>query len=830
MLRTLLFRFFAAAVAACLSLTGAANAQSSGPRIALVIGNTQYADPLATSANDAGLIAETLRGAGFDVTGAANLDQESLRRAFQDFLGKAAQAGPDAIVFVYLSGRGLQYAGENYFAPIDANIARDTDIPLQALRVSDFTRGLAAVPLRARIIVLDAARGNHFAPGGNLAGGLALIDADPGSLYAFNAAPGTIAPDEPGPYGAYAQALAEMLRQGGVPIDIAFAQARLRANETTHGAMTPWDAANIVPPLVLLEGAANAPSAGPSSSYATLQSRPIASFPANEAYAAALERDTLEGYQGFLVAFPNDPLAARVRALLAARREALTWRRTLAANTPDACWSYMRRYPKGPHYYDARRRLSFLAAPMEPPPDFEVYDFGGLPPPPPPEIVIIDRPVIIFDPGLYPPPPPPPVYFLPPQPVAFVELPPPPPPQGPGFLPIPIPVPVPFGRLNGPPGTVIQQNFGQQGPVGQGGAAGAPHAGPSPVGGQGGPGQPMPPAGVNPGGPIHALPQGAGLPPVAPNAHPPGAAPAAPGAAPGPKPGAPATPPGAPAAPTGAGGGGPNHALPQGAGLPPVAPNAHPPGAAPAAPGAAPGQKPGAPATPPGAPAAPAGAGGGGPNHALPQGAGLPPVAPNAHPPGAAPAAPGAAPGQKPGAPATPPGVPAAPAGAGTNHALPQGAGLPPVPQGAHPPGATESGAGGSGLPATPPAAPKPAAAAVKPAASPLAAPESAPPTIKPAAPIAPKPAAPAAPRPAAPPPEPAAPKPQAAPRPQPAPQERPQTAPPQEQRPQPQAVRPPPPPPPQAARPQTPPPPKPAPKPATKPEPGKPGEEPNHP
>ncbi|MGA2637140.1 caspase family protein [Methylocella sp.] len=731
MLRTLLFRFFVAVFAACLSLTGAA-AQSSGPRIALVIGNTQYADLLATSANDAGLIAETLRGAGFDVTGAANLDQDSLRRAFQDFLGKATQVGPDAIAFVYLAGRGLQYEGDNYFAPIDANIARDTDIPLQAMRVSDFTRALAAIPLRARIIVLDAARGNHFAPGGNLAGGLALIDADPGSLYAFNATPGTIAPDEPGPYGAYAQALAEMLRQGGVPVDVAFAQARLRANEATKGAVTPWDAANITPPLALLEGAPNAPSAGTSVSYAALQSRPISSFPANEAYAAALERDTLEGYQDFLIAYPNDPLAARVRALLAARREALTWRRTLAANTPDACWSYMRRYPKGPHFYDARRRLSFLAAPLEPPPDFDVYDFGGLPPPPPAEYVIIDSPVIIFDPLIYPPPPPPPVYFLPPQPVAFIELPTPPPPQGPGFLPIPIPVPVPFGRLNGPPGTVVQRNFGQQGPVGQGGAPGAPQSG-QPGQGPGHPGQPATgqpaPAAANPAAPNHALPQGAGLPPVAPNAHPPGAvAPGAPPAASSLKPATPAASPAAPVAPPAAGGGAPNHALPQGAGLPPVAPNAHPPGAPPAASSA----KAASPAT---APVTPPAAGGGAPNHALPQGTSLPPVPPSTHPAGVS------------------------------------------------DPGATGSGASGSRLPATVPAAPKPASPAAAP--HPAAPPAASRPQVAPR----PQPAPQQIERPQAAPPQAQRPQPQAMrPPPAPPPQKARPQPPPQMARPQPQA------------------------------------------
>ncbi|MGH6798690.1 MAG: caspase family protein, partial [Roseiarcus sp.] len=501
--RSFLARYFVTGLAICFVLTAPAVAQSAGPRLALVIGNAQYAEPLATPANDAGLVAETLRGAGFDVTGAANLDQESLRRAFHDFLDKATQAGPNAIVFVYLAGRGLQYEGDNYFAPIDAVIARDADIPLQALRLSDYARALAALPLRARMLVLDAARANHFAQEGNLAGGLALIDADPGSLYAFNAAPGTIAPDEPGPYGAYAQALAELLRQGGVPIDIVFSQVRLRVNEATRGAVTPWDSSNITPPLALLEAAPGAPAAAVAQNYVTYQSRPVGSFPVSEAYAAALQRDTIQGYQEFLVAFPNDPLAARVGAVLAARREALTWRRACAANMPAAYWSYMRRYPHGPHFYDARRRLAFLSEPLEPPPRFDVYDFGGLPPPPVAEYEIVDRPVIIFETGIYPPPPPP-VYLLPPPPVAFVDLAPPPPPPGPGFLPIPVPIPVPFGRYHGPQGTFNQPNFGQQGPVTPAsapvGAPGGRPSGASPAGGVA-PGS----AGIAPAGaPSHA--------------------------------------------------------------------------------------------------------------------------------------------------------------------------------------------------------------------------------------------------------------------------------------------------------------------------------------
>ena len=126
-------------------------------------------------------------------------------KRFANFSARSSAAGPDAVALVYLAGFGLQFEGENYFVPVDADIQRDVDVPLQAIRISDFTQPLAALPGRVKIVILDAARQNPFARGGQpLASGLALVDPAPSMAIAFNAAPGTVAPDEQGPYGAYA--------------------------------------------------------------------------------------------------------------------------------------------------------------------------------------------------------------------------------------------------------------------------------------------------------------------------------------------------------------------------------------------------------------------------------------------------------------------------------------------------------------------------------------------------------------------------------------------------------------------------------------------------
>lgn len=443
-------------------------AQQQEKRIALVVGNGAYSkSPLATTANDAGLIAQTLQAAGFDVVGARDLDGETLRKSLRDFIQKAQASGPGTVAMVYLAGYGVQLAGENYFIPVDSSITRDTDIPTEGLRLSDYIRQLAAIPLKANIVVFDAARAQPFIEGGQpIASGLALVEPDPNMLIAFNAAPGTVAPEEPGPYGIYAQSLAEMIRTGGLSLPEVFNRVRLRVNEASKGAQVPWDDQKVAAPFSFFDRAPDAPP--PQSTpeqVAAIRNKPIRDLGVQDAYAAALERDTLPAYEEFLAAYPGDPLAKRVMAIVAARREAITWRRTYRADTPDAYWSYLRRYPRGPHAGDARRRLAILTAPLEPPQTFAMMEYD-VPPPPPAEVVYVDRPVLYFsDPDFgFAPPPPPPVYYLPPPPPDFVVLAPPLAVVGLFVLPQPVFVPIPaFVRpplyVAPPPNNIIFNNI-----------------------------------------------------------------------------------------------------------------------------------------------------------------------------------------------------------------------------------------------------------------------------------------------------------------------------------------------------------------------------------
>ena len=421
------------------SVLAPARAAASPTHLALVIGNAEYPSArLATGANDAGLVAETLAQVGFDVTAMANVDGKMLDQTVRAFETKARSASPDAIIVIYLAGYGLQYDGDTYFVPLDARITRGSDLPAVAMRLSDLSKAIEAVPAQAHVFIYDLAHEHPFVVKDDmpLAGGLAPTDAPKGSLYATNAAPGCVAPADLAPYGAYARALSEMIQEPGIDLAEMFRRVRLRMGEYTDGAVVPWDEETFDAPVAL--------SGPPPVLTPTDTPQPIDSLSPSTDYSTIVARDQLAGYADFVRAFPSDTLTPRVKMMLAARREALFWRAASHANDAAAYWTYMRRYPRRAHYYDARLRLAALKAPLEPPPRFEITLFPDLPPPTDEEIAIMDRPAIIVADPDWAPIPAPPLALLPSTRAAFTDELPPPPTLPTTILPVPIPVTPPI--------------------------------------------------------------------------------------------------------------------------------------------------------------------------------------------------------------------------------------------------------------------------------------------------------------------------------------------------------------------------------------------------
>src|SRR5262249_58882142 len=106
-------------------------------------------------------------------------------------------------------------------------------------------------------------------------------------------------------------------------------------NEMTKGGEVPWSASKVEVPFFFFERAPDAPPPAVSSDQvSSIHSKPIRDLDAQNAYVSALERDTLDGYLEFLAAYPHDPMARRVRAIVAVRPPPLTWRHTPVTATP----------------------------------------------------------------------------------------------------------------------------------------------------------------------------------------------------------------------------------------------------------------------------------------------------------------------------------------------------------------------------------------------------------------------------------------------------------------------------------------------------------------
>ena len=435
--------------AICLSaIAGAATDAAAEQRLALVVGQGAYpTGQLPTTVNDAGLIAQTLTGAGFEVIQGRDLNATDLRRVVRDFLDKAQVAEPDAAVVVYLSGYGIQLEGENYLP------ARRR--PHRA-RGRCAARGIQAVgscPVAGRCAGPDPHRHRRYGAGlpAPVHRRAHRQGARPDGAAGWFS-PGLLVRAEHPGYRPerLLQCLCDGSRRDDSPAGRS-GRGRVRSHPPAHPRGDERNADALAcrqsdSAFVFFEPDETASAEPPVQQ--PVQEHRIDAVSPEEAYSIAVERDTIQDYQEFLRRYSGHPLARRVTAILAARREALVWRRTLNRNSSEAYWTYLRRYQNGPHAPDARRRLARLSAPIAPPPSFEEVIYDDLPPPLPDveNFEVVESVTILRD---SPPPPPAPVYLLPERDydddyVVSVVSEPPPPPMMVGVLPVPMAMPIPM--------------------------------------------------------------------------------------------------------------------------------------------------------------------------------------------------------------------------------------------------------------------------------------------------------------------------------------------------------------------------------------------------
>jgi uncharacterized caspase-like protein len=347
--------FALVALAALMSASAGAWAQS---RFALVLGNGNYqtTTALPNPIHDAEAMKSLLNEAGFEVSFAADLDQSGMLGAVRDFAAKLANQGKNSVALVYFAGHGVQIDGENYIVPVDAKIAHEADVALEAVRLADVMNLLDVVPSRTRIIILDACRNNPFdAISGSTGRGLAIVNAPAGSMVAYSTSPGATAEDGTGINSPFTAAFIKAAREPGAPIEIVFQNVRLAVHKATEGNQTPWEVTALTEPFAFFPGQSGAINqAAPERSEQEWREK-LRSYQPKEAYDAVVLQDTVVVYQIFLTIYPQSPWARIIRDIMERRLEMLAWFDAIRLNSVAAFDAFLARYPNSDLTPTARR-------------------------------------------------------------------------------------------------------------------------------------------------------------------------------------------------------------------------------------------------------------------------------------------------------------------------------------------------------------------------------------------------------------------------------------------------------------------------------------------
>lgn len=221
-------------------------AKDQGRRVALVIGNGEYAHSpkLTNPSRDARAVASSLRAIGFQsVTVANDLSREGLMGALRTFAREAEKAD---WVMVYYAGHGIEVGGVNYLIPVDAKLETDRDTTFEAVSLEQVLTAVDGAK-KIKLVVLDACRDNPFAAqmrrsvaSRSIGRGLGRIEPEGATLVVYAAKHGQTALDGDGANSPFAAALTKRMATPDVEINKIFRLVRDDVMDATGGRQEPF--------------------------------------------------------------------------------------------------------------------------------------------------------------------------------------------------------------------------------------------------------------------------------------------------------------------------------------------------------------------------------------------------------------------------------------------------------------------------------------------------------------------------------------------------------------------------------------------------------------
>jgi hypothetical protein len=284
-------------------LIGSGSNVLAANRLALVIGNSSYkhTSQLKNPANDADLISGKLRDIGFDVITNKNVTLAGTSELINKFAQKIKDIGDDGIVLFYYAGHGIQYNGENFIVPVDANLQTDTDIILQGVNTSIILKIFELSGAKTNVVVLDACRNNPFpAVSRSVSQGLARMDSPSGSFIAYSTAPGKVALDGTGKNSPYTTALAKFITDPDLTLEAVFKKVRRKVYFDTEKAQTTWESTSLIDEVYLVDRGDDDSSAS-----TTTVSKPQSVVQEEEFWEQIRDKNDLQLFKTYLKMFPD---------------------------------------------------------------------------------------------------------------------------------------------------------------------------------------------------------------------------------------------------------------------------------------------------------------------------------------------------------------------------------------------------------------------------------------------------------------------------------------------------------------------------------------------
>ena len=194
------------------------------PKFALVIGNSAYTSVtrLNNPVNDAQDIAGVLEGYGFTVESVINGSLDQMENGIVRLKNRLSTS-KDSYGFLFYAGHGVQFNGENFLLPVDANIPSENFLRQRSVSVQSMLDELNDAGNFINIVILDACRDNPFGWRRSGSRGLAIIGNQPAdSIVVYATSAGSTAADGEGRNGLFTEHFLNNLKVPGMEVNEMF--------------------------------------------------------------------------------------------------------------------------------------------------------------------------------------------------------------------------------------------------------------------------------------------------------------------------------------------------------------------------------------------------------------------------------------------------------------------------------------------------------------------------------------------------------------------------------------------------------------------------------